>query len=62
MFGFFESSLQSSNSVVANRDSCSHTMLAGTFHDVFEDRMVAWWPKPQGLRNPVVFGGFVREV
>jgi len=37
-------------------------MLAGTFHDVFEDRMITWWPKPQGLRNPVVFDGFVCEV
>ena len=37
MFGFFESSLQSLDLVVAKRDSCSHTVLAGTFHYVFED-------------------------
>ena len=63
MFGFFESSLQTTNSVVANiRDSCSHTVLAGTFHNTFEDRKIARWPEPQGLGNPMVFDGFVREV
>ena len=62
MFGFFQSSLQTTNSVVANRNSCSHTVLAGTFHNTFEDRKIARWPEPQGLRNPLVFDGFVREV
>ena len=62
MFGFFESSLQTTNSVVSNRDSCSHTVLADTFHNTFEDRKIARWPEPQGLWNTMVFDGFVREV
>ena len=62
MFGFLKSSLQTTDSVVANRDSCSHTVLAGTFHNTLEDRKIARWPKPQGLWNPMVLDGFVREV
>ena len=62
MFGFLENSLQTTNSIVANRDSCSHTVLAGMFHNTFEDKKIARWPELQGLWNPMVFYGFVREV
>ena len=51
LFGFIKSSFQSLNSIVTNRDSCSHTMFASPFHNAFEDRVVAGRFKPQGFRT-----------
>ena len=55
MFGFFENSLQTKNSVVANRDSCSYTVLAGTFHNTFEDFPSLKFRQPTHLQSNVVY-------